>query len=134
MKCKKCGKENHSDAKFCYSCGFDLSKKICPHCGAIVWHGLTYCSNCYRRFDGLNNSKQWKQMESTVFGSNVGTSSPLNTPYYDKTEGTRITPSVTQKKQTSSSVSTTSSNDSNFWNWVLGIFVIIGILSIIGII
>lgn len=35
MKCPKCGKENSNDAKFCYTCGVDLSQKDSPKCGII---------------------------------------------------------------------------------------------------
>ncbi len=48
IKCKKCGTLNKSTAKFCKSCGNDLSIKEnkCPQCGATVSPSDKFCENC----------------------------------------------------------------------------------------
>lgn len=104
MECSKCKKWNRNEAKFCFNCGFDLSKKNCQKCGSTNWKERIYCNNCGEKLETSNNSTQWKPMESTVFGTNTGASRPLNTPNYSKAEGIRVTPSTNTQKKTFKSV------------------------------
>ncbi len=56
IKCKKCGRENHPDAKYCNQCATPLIPipkkvgKICPKCGGITDYNPKYdrwwCWNC----------------------------------------------------------------------------------------
>lgn len=45
MKCRVCGEENDSTAKFCASCGTALVV-TCPECGAELEAGAKYCNQC----------------------------------------------------------------------------------------
>lgn len=49
-KCPKCGQENVAGAKFCVSCGAEISEapavKFCSSCGAQNEAGAAFCSGC----------------------------------------------------------------------------------------
>lgn len=45
MKCRKCGYENKSKAKFCSNCGA-LLENICPSCGAVNKSEASFCTAC----------------------------------------------------------------------------------------
>ena len=44
--CKKCGKENEPDFKFCGFCGEKLSYLICIECGEEYNKDYEYCGKC----------------------------------------------------------------------------------------
>lgn len=45
MKCKKCGKELMSNAKFCMYCGTKVGN-VCPKCGTELPDEASFCFNC----------------------------------------------------------------------------------------
>lgn len=50
-----CGTAMQPDALFCRICGTfqqPVGNRICPHCGAAVPAGLTYCNQCERMLNG----------------------------------------------------------------------------------
>lgn len=47
MKCRKCGKENRPNAKFCGDCGESLLVDVdCRRCGSTNPAGQNFCDNC----------------------------------------------------------------------------------------
>jgi membrane protease subunit (stomatin/prohibitin family) len=47
VKCGKCGADNPASAKFCNTCGNQLSGKVkCPSCGVENALGAKFCNNC----------------------------------------------------------------------------------------
>lgn len=56
MKCKKCGYEVDSRAKFCPNCGEKMND-ICPNCGNVLEEGTKYCPNCGYALEKSNIGK-----------------------------------------------------------------------------
>jgi len=72
--CPNCGKPLRTGAKFCGSCGFEItsqkpeesqaqilasnqSSDVCPHCGKSVRQGAKFCNSCGKSID----QKYWEE-------------------------------------------------------------------------
>src|SRR5712691_5816002 len=63
MSCPRCGQSNPSTARFCNSCGTDLSV-ACPACGHGNTQGSRFCNACGQALSPLGPGTQHASPES----------------------------------------------------------------------